>query len=230
MFDANFRSRAIVPMAIFMALAISAPVFSQAGAGLFGGLNALPLLDGAKTRSVCAENPTGEKGKGGMAVPNPDEVKPAASARAADALSQGWKVRPFLRVNAGETATLMDVAGPGAIQHIWMAASWWTRALVLKVYWDGEAGPSIETPVPDFFAVGHEKIAKVTSLAVVVNPSNALNCYWAMPFRKHARFTLTNELYTEAVVGDATIGTREKGEQIVNKTVDRVVGFLRQWK
>ena len=44
------------------------------------------------------------------------------------------------------------------------------------------------------------------------------------------RFTLTNELYTEAVVGDATIGTREKGEQIVNKTVDRVVGFLRQWK
>ena len=49
------------------------------------GLNALPFLTNARTRSVCAENPTGEKGKGGMAIPNPSESKPAASARAARA-------------------------------------------------------------------------------------------------------------------------------------------------
>ena len=53
-------------------------------AGLNFGLGSLPLLSDAKTHSICAENPTGEKGKGGMAVPHPEEPKPAASARAAD--------------------------------------------------------------------------------------------------------------------------------------------------
>lgn len=156
------------------------------------GLNALPFLTDMRTRSVSAENPTGEKGKGGMAIPNPAEPKPAASARAADDLGQGWKVRPFLRVNAGETATLMDVEGPGTIQHIWMVEGL-KRAHVLRFYWDNEETPSIEVPAPDFFAVGHEKFARVNSLAVVVNPSNAMNCYWPMPFRKHAKVTFTNE-------------------------------------
>ena len=44
------------------------------------------------------------------------------------------------------------------------------------------------------------------------------------------QFKLTNESYKDAVIGDATVGTKEKGEQIVNKTVDRVVEFLKQWK
>jgi hypothetical protein len=86
---------------------------------LAGGLGVLPVLGEMRTRSISAENLTGAKGAGGMAIPNPSEAKPAASARAADNLGQGWKVKPFLRVNAGETVTLMDVGGPGVIQHIW---------------------------------------------------------------------------------------------------------------
>lgn len=42
-------------------------------------------------------------------------------------------------------------------------------------------------------------------------------------------FRLTNEAYPDAVIGDGTVATKEKGEQIVNKTVDRVVEFLKQW-
>ncbi len=156
------------------------------------GLNALPLLSDMRTRSISAENPTGEKGKGGMAIPNPAEPKPAAAARAADDLGQGWKVRPFLRVNAGETATLMEVDGPGIIQHIWMVEGL-KRAHILRFYWDNEETPSIEVPAPDFFAVGHEQFARVNSMAVIVNPQNAMNCYWPMPFRKHAKITFTNE-------------------------------------
>jgi hypothetical protein len=156
------------------------------------GMGTLPLLTGARTRSISAENPTGEKGKGGMAIPNPSEPKPAASARAADDLGQGWKVRPFLRVNAGETVTLMDVDGPGMIQHIWMVEGL-SRAHVLRFYWDQESTPSIEVPAPDFFAVGHEKFARVNSQAVVVNPRNAMNCYWPMPFCRHVKITFTNE-------------------------------------
>jgi len=155
-------------------------------------LGNLANLTNGRTRSVSAENLTGAKGMGGMAVPNPKEPFPAASARAADDLGQGWKVKPFLRVNKGETVTLMDVDGPAVIQHIWLVEGL-KRSHVLRFYWDGEATPSIEVPAPDFFAVGHEMFARVNSLPVVVNPTNALNCFWSMPFRKHARITLTND-------------------------------------
>ena len=155
------------------------------------GLAALPQLGSMRSRAVTAENPTGSKGKGGMAIPDPSEKEFPASGRAADKLGQGWKVKPFLRVNKGKTAILMDVDGPGIIQHIWMVEGL-KREHILRVYWDGEETPSIEAPVPDFFAVGHGRFAPVNSLAVVVNPRNALNCYWPMPFRKHAKVTFTN--------------------------------------
>jgi len=157
-----------------------------------GGLGGLPQLDGAQTRSISAENMDGGRGMGGRALPNPSEPKPAASARAADNLGQGWKVKPFLRVNAGETVTLMDVDGPGTLQHIWMVEGL-SRAHVLRFYWDNETTPSVEVPAPDFFAVGHEMFARVNSQVVVVNPANAMNCYWPMPFRRHARVTFSNE-------------------------------------
>jgi hypothetical protein len=156
----------------------------------------LPFLANATTRSISAENPTGAKGKGGMAIPNPaDPNLPHSSS--ADVLGQGWKVRPFLKPRAGETVTLMDVAGPGMIQHIWMATEGnWTgngRACILRFYWDGEESPSVEVPLTDFFAVGHDRFAPVNSLAVIVNPTSALNCFWPMPFRKHCKISFTNE-------------------------------------
>jgi len=44
------------------------------------------------------------------------------------------------------------------------------------------------------------------------------------------QFNPTRELYHNAVIGDGTVATREKGEMIVNMTVDRIVEFLKQWK
>jgi len=167
-------------------------VLGGCSANLQNGLYTLPLLDQAETRSISAENLTGEKGKGGMAVPDPTENKPAASARAADSLGQGWKVKPFLRVNKGETVTLMDVDGPGIIRHIWMVEGL-SRDHVIRFYWDDEKMPSIEVPVPDFFAIGHERFASVKSQVVTDNPTNALNCFWPMPFKHHAKITFTNE-------------------------------------
>ncbi len=178
-----------------LATLLMLPSFAQSPSfsSSFGGLDTLPLLGKERTRSVSAENPTGEKGMGGMAIPDPFEPKPPAAGRAADDLGQGWKVRPFLRINAGETAVLMDVKGPGVIQHIWLADASWSRSHILRFYWDNEETPSIEVPVCDFFAVGHDKIAKVNSAAVVVNLRNAFNCYWPMPFHTHAKVTYTNE-------------------------------------
>jgi len=178
-----------IPFTLLLSISL---IFIGCGVTLQSGLNSLPLLDNSETRSISAENLTGERGKGGMAIPDPSETEQAASARAADDLGQGWKVKPFLRVNQGETVTLMDTDGPGIIRHIWMVEGL-SRTHVLRFYWDNEQTPSIEVPAPDFFAVGHEKFAQVNSAVVVVNPANALNCFWPMPFKKHAKITLTNE-------------------------------------
>ncbi|MEO7142699.1 MAG: glycoside hydrolase family 172 protein [Bryobacteraceae bacterium] len=162
-----------------------------------GGLSSLARLNPkAESRMVSPENPTGGKGTGAMAVPNPADPDLAFSGASVD-LGQGWKVRPFVKVKAHQTVTMMDADGPGIIRHIWMATlpDWKGngRASVLRFYWDGENTPSVETPMTDFFAVGHELFARVNSLAVVVNPRSAMNCYWPMPFRKHARITFTND-------------------------------------
>jgi hypothetical protein len=179
-----------------LAMAQGPPQARTLGSMGNGGLGSLPLLADWETHSVSPENPTGEKGGGARATPKPQDPDLPYSA-AAVALGRGWKVRPFVKPKAGETITLMDVQGPGLVQHIWMATetNWLGngRASILRFYWDGEATPSIEVPLTDFFAVGHDLFAPVNSLAVVVNPTSALNCYWPMPFRKSARVTFTNE-------------------------------------
>ncbi len=152
-------------------------------------LSSIYMLNEVETYSVCPENPTGEKGKGGMAIPDPDDPDLAFS-KQAEHLGQGWKVRPFIKLKPGETVNIMDVEGPGIIQHIWMAGdpilNGFGRNTVLRFYWDNEETPSIEVPLTDFFAVGHDIVAPVNSLPVVVN-GPGLNCYWPMPFRKRVR-------------------------------------------
>lgn len=154
--------------------------------GLGMHLGNLPRRSKAKTRSISPENFTGERGKGGMAV----EGTGANSARH---LGQGWKVSPSIIIEPGSTFSLADIEGPGAIQQIWMtlAIGKW-RHSILRIYWDDQEQPSVECPAGDFFANGWEEFARVSSLAVCVNPSRAFNCYWEMPFRKRARITMEN--------------------------------------
>lgn len=154
------------------------------------------LSNESESRMVSPENPTGGKGNGAMAVPDPSNPDLAFSGPAMR-LGQGWKVRPFVRVGAHQTVTLMDVAGPATIEHIWMATSpdfrGNGRANVLRFYWDDESTPSVEVPMTDFFAIGNDRFAPVNSAAVVDVPTASMNCYWPMPFRKHVRITVTND-------------------------------------
>ena len=130
---------------------------------MFNGLNMslgnLSLLSNAKNRSLSAENFTGEKGKGAMAVEG-------TGAKCARDLGRGWKISPSVVVKAGTTFDLADIAGPGAIQQMWMTPSGNWRFCILRVYWDGEETPSIETPVGDFFGMGWGKYAHLNSLAI----------------------------------------------------------------
>jgi hypothetical protein len=153
--------------------------------GLGMNLGNLSRLSKAKTRSISPENFTGEKGKGGMAT----EGTGAACARD---LGQKWKISPSIRIEPGETFTLADIEGSGAIQQIWMTPTGHWRNCILRMYWDDSESPSVETPVGDFFASGWQKYSQISSLAVCVNPGSAFNCYWEMPFRKRARITFEN--------------------------------------
>ncbi|HEX5554489.1 MAG TPA: glycoside hydrolase family 172 protein [Chitinophagaceae bacterium] len=174
---------------LLLAIAVSFQAYGQSGK--FNGLNMnmgnLYKLSDAKTRSISPENPTGEPGKGGMATLENGNARGAARD-----LGQGWKVNPYIHIKAGQTITLADISGPGAIQHIWMTPTGNWRYSIIRFYWDDETTPSVEAPVGDFFCMGWGQYAQVNSLAVCVNPGSAFNCYWVMPFRKRCRITMTN--------------------------------------
>jgi hypothetical protein len=153
--------------------------------GLGMGIGTLPRLSHAKTRSISAENMTGEKGNGGMATEG-------LGANAARELGQTWKISPAVKIQPKEVFTIAEIQGPGAIQHIWMTPTGNWRFSILRIYWDGESNPSVEVPVGDFFASGWGRFAPITSQAVCVNPGSAFNSYWEMPFRKSARITMEN--------------------------------------
>ena len=154
--------------------------------GLGVHLGNLAHLSDAVNRSISAENPTGAKGQGGRATEGTGK-------EAARELGCAWKVSPCIDIPAGSTVALADIAGPDAIQHLWMTVHprFW-RTLVLRFYWDNEAEPSVEVPLGDFFCSGWCVRTNVTSLPVAVNPAGGMNSYWEMPFRKHARITVEN--------------------------------------
>ena len=153
--------------------------------GLSNSLSNIYRTSDARTYSISPENLTGEKGQGGRAAEG-------TGAHASSELGQGWKVSPSIDVKAGQTITLADIDGSGEIEHIWMTPTGNWRLSILRMYWDGETDPSVEVPVGDLFAMGWNKYAPISSLAICVNPGNAFNSYWPMPFRKKARITLEN--------------------------------------
>lgn len=178
--------RAVV-VCVALCLCVCARAEDKAAApfnGLDMNLGNLARLSDAKSRSISAENFTGEKGKAGMATAG-------FGAEAARDLGQGWKVSPAVHIDGLATFTLADIEGPGAIQSIWITGGL-TRETILRIYWDNQEQPSVECPISDFFAVGWGPYVQINSIPVNVNPKSGFNCFWPMPFRKHCRMTLEN--------------------------------------
>ncbi len=173
----------IISLIIILPFSVMAQNFNGVGTNM----DNLYRLSDAKTRSISPENFTGEKGKGGMAT-----LEEGTAAHAARDLGQGWKVNPYVIIKPGETFTLAEIDGPGAIQQIWMTPTGHWRFSVLRMYWDDEDNPSVEVPVGDFFAAGWQTFKQISSLAVCLNPGSAFNSYWVMPFRKNAKITMEN--------------------------------------
>jgi len=149
------------------------------------GLGQLPLLRNGSSRSINAENPNGEKGRGGMAASH---------------LGNSRKGSPCIRgLEPGSSTTLANITGSGIIQHIWITVTDRTekdhfvlRDIILKMYWDDEKDPSVEVPLGDFFCNGFGRYCQINSQPIAVNPTRGMNCYFPMPFKKRARIVVEN--------------------------------------
>lgn len=101
------------------------------------------------------------------------------------------------KVDPGGMITVLDTDGPGVISHLWFTIDdrepYSLKRIVLRIYWDGEATPSVETPIGDFFGLGLGTYHHWHSEMLSVGSVRALNSFFPMPYRHHARITVTNE-------------------------------------
>jgi len=100
-------------------------------------------------------------------------------------------------IKGGQTLEVFHANGPGLISHIWFTISARSmnhlKELVIRMYWDGNAKPSVESPIGDFFGLNLGEYVTYESEYLACSPGRSLNCYLAMPYRKEARITVANE-------------------------------------
>ena len=79
-------------------------------------------------------------------------------------------------IEPGAVVTLAEMEGPGQINHIWITVDNKTteadcfvlRDLVIRMYWDDEETPSVESPLGDFFCCGFGRECFVNSVPVAI--------------------------------------------------------------
>jgi len=141
---------------------------------------------------VCSGAAFAQNGNllGGLAEPH-DYVQKRASSYDRTGGNEDFRI-----IAPAETLTILDESGPGVITHIWFTLAsgemYHLKKLVLRMYWDGEATPSVEAPLGDFFGLGLGEYFTFEALPLSAAPSHAVNSFFPMPFQKHARITVTN--------------------------------------
>ncbi len=100
----------------------------------------------------------------------------------------------------GEKRTIMDVKGAGIINHIWITiAPEATKAsrndIILRMYWDGNEFPSVESPIGPFFGNGWNETYNFVSTPLSVSPGwgKSYVSYFAMPFANGAKIEIENQ-------------------------------------
>jgi hypothetical protein len=92
---------------------------------------------------------------------------------------------------------VLNADGPGTIAHIWFTIAdrepYHLKRIVLRMYWDNETNPSVEAPIGDFFGLGLGYYYRWQSELLSVGSEKSLNCFFPMPFERHARIAVTNE-------------------------------------
>lgn len=100
----------------------------------------------------------------------------------------------------GEKRTIANISGSGIINHIWITIApgpdkLMRNDIIIRMYWDGKAYPSVESPIGPFFGQGWNEQYNYTSMPLTAGPGNGtgLNSYFSMPFDKGARIEIENQ-------------------------------------
>ena len=118
--------------------------------GLGLNLGNLSRLSNAQTRSIPRRRTSREAKRRARAACPPTGLPANAGPGPRPGL-EGLALH--LSSEPGQTFTLADIAGSGAIQQVWMtlARGKW-RHTILRAYWDDQEQPSVECPaMRDFF-------------------------------------------------------------------------------
>jgi hypothetical protein len=106
----------------------------------------------------------------------------------------------FENILNGQKRTLAEIKGSGIINHIWITIAPPPHDLnrndiILRIYWDDNVFPSVESPIGPFFGQGWNESYPFRSLPLSANPveGRALVSYFKMPFQKSARIEIENQ-------------------------------------
>ena len=112
----------------------------------------------------------------------------------------GKRNRDYMIIKPRQELVLCDQEGEGLITHIWMTVDpglqldQAPKKVILRIYWDGELCPAVETPLGDFFGMGFGLRHDLWTLPVRVSAEGrAMNCFLPMPFKKGFKVTLENQ-------------------------------------
>jgi len=109
--------------------------------------------------------------------------------------------RDCLLIDPGERRCFGEMSGAGCIRHIWVTTMPYPDephdlvSLVLRIHWDGEATPSVEAPLGDFFGIAFGLRRNFVSQPLQMSPEDgrSMNCWFPMPFADGARFEIENQ-------------------------------------
>lgn len=103
-------------------------------------------------------------------------------------------------IKNGQKETIMDVKGAGVISHIWITIAPGADALnrndiIIRMYWDGNTFPSVESPIGPFFGNGWNETYNFVSAPLAVSPGSGKSyiSYFAMPFSDGAKIEIENQ-------------------------------------
>lgn len=133
---------------------------------------------GVTTAWSSPENPTAAKGGGGTA-------------------NRGAKGHAFEFLRPGQSVTLLNEAGGGVVQRIWITVEHRTpkalRSLRIDMYWDGLESPAVSVPLGDFFGVGLGLRTPFHNVLFADPEGRSFLCTIPMPFQTAARIEVVNE-------------------------------------
>jgi len=112
----------------------------------------------------------------------------------------GGNVDALVNIKDGAKISIMDVRGAGIINHIWFTLAPGVEELsrndiILRMYWDGNIFPSVESPFGPFFGNGWTETYPFVSVPLSVTPAGGKSyvCYFAMPYSRGARIEIENQ-------------------------------------